>query len=378
MTLSFGLALAGGGARGAYSAGVMRYIFGELSPKMNRSLWPKLVSGTSVGALNGYFAACHDIHEISRMTSIWQNLSINQIFSFYQGGTIGTIRYLVGASNRGYILSHEPLRQFKEREASRRSMRKSIASGKCKAYFVSATHLQTGVGTLFVETADPNFRIPPPPFGTVIYEKIYPSHLIASSAIPLLFPPENINGQFFIDGGVRQNAPLHPVLYGGSDRILVIGTRFSKSSPKENDSQPTLSHIAGKTLNALTLDPIERDARSTDLINSIIDWGTKKYGAPFADDLYRDKGLRKTKVIQIQPSADLGSLVMDCYKPELVDTHKNIKWLLNKLYFQGQNTGDSDLLSQILFDKCYTRVAEALGYSDAKKQEAELIDFFAG
>ena len=378
MSFSFGLALAGGGARGAYSAGVMRYIFGTLSKKTDAHLWPKLVSGTSVGALNGYFAACHDMQEIERMTHIWQNLSIDNVFSFFKGGTFGTIRYLVGASNRGYILSAEPLRQLIQKEASRRSMRKSIAAGKCKAYFVSATHLQTGVGTLFVETADPSFRIPPPPFGTVVYEKIYPKHLIASSAIPVLFPPENIDGQFFIDGGVRQNAPLHPVLYGGADRILVIGTRFSKSAPKENDNQPTLSQIAGKTLNALTLDPIERDARSTDLINSIIDWGTQKYGASFAEDIYEDKGLRKTKVMQIQPSADLGSLVMDCYQPEKVDTHKNIKWLLNKLYSQGQITGDSDLLSQILFDKCYTRVAEELGYLDAQQKEAELIDFFSG
>jgi len=374
----FGLALAGGGARGAYSAGVMRYIFCVLPKKLGFYPWPKLVSGTSVGALNGYFSACHDVREIERMTEIWQHLSIDNIFSFYRGGTFGTIRYLVGASNRGYLLNQEPLRRPHTRQASRRSMRKSIAAGKCRAYFVSATHLQTGVGTLFVETADPNFRIPPPPFGKVVYGKVYPTHLIASSSIPVLFPPENIDGQFFIDGGVRQNAPLHPVLYGGADRILVIGTRFSKSTPKKNDAQPTLSHIAGKTLNALTLDPIERDARSTDLINDIIDWGTARYGMSFAADLYAEKGLRKTQVMQLQPSADLGALVMECYNPDTVVTQKNIKWLLNKLYAQGHNTGDSDLLSQILFDKCYTAVAEQLGFSDAQKKEEELISFFSG
>jgi NTE family protein len=376
MKYIFGLALAGGGARGAYAAGVLRYLYTELPKTLGETPWPKLVSGTSVGALNGYFAACHDLDEVERMREIWQNISIQDIFSFYKGGTFGTIRYLLGISNRGYILNQAPLRTLIEKEASRRTLRKSIAAKKCLAYVVSATHLQSGAGTLFVETADPNFQIPPPPFGKVEYQKIYPQHLVASAAIPVLFPPEEINGQFFIDGGVRQNAPLHPILYGGAERILVVGTRFTKSAPKENDVQPTLSLIVGKTLNALTLDPIERDARSTDLINSIIDWGVERYGKDFASHLLEEKGLRKTKIIQIQPSVDLGRLVMDCYKPELVKTSKNIKWLLNKLYAQGQDSGDSDLLSQILFDKCYTGVAEQIGFEDAQKQQEKLISFF--
>ena len=377
MKYKFGIALAGGGARGAYAAGVLRYIFTEIPKELGYVPWPKLVSGTSVGALNGYFAACHNDEEIKRMHEIWSNLSIHDIFSFYEGGTLGTIRYVMGIMNRGFLLNQEPLRKLIEQEASRRSLRKSVVAGKCQAYIVSATHLHTGEGTLFVETADPYFHIPPPPFGRVEYNKIYPGHLIASAAIPVLFPPEEINGQFFIDGGVRQNAPLHPILYGGAERILVVGTRFPKSKPKEKDKQPSLSLIAGKTLNALTLDPIERDARSTDLINSIIDWGTRRYGPEFAEALLKERGFRKTQIIQIQPSENLGSLVMDCYHPDKVETSRNIKWLLNKLHNQGNSSEDSDLLSQILFDKCYTRVAEDLGYSDARNKKDDLITFLA-
>ena len=377
MKYQFGIALAGGGARGAYAAGVLRYMFSELSKELGYIPWPKIVSGTSVGALNGYFAACHDLSEIERMHEIWSNLSIQDIFSFYEGGTFGTIRYLMGITNRGYLLNQEPLRKLIQQEASRRSLRKSIASGTCHAYIVSATHLQTGEGALFVETADPHFQISPPPFGHVQYRKIYPEHLIASAAIPVLFPPEEIDGQYYIDGGVRQNAPLHPILYGGAERVLVVGTRYPKSKPNTRDPQPSLSLIAGKTLNALTLDPIERDARSTDLINSIIDWGTKRYGEEFAEALLKERGFRKTQIIQIQPSESLGNIVMHCYKPDQVPTSRNIKWLLNKLHNQGDSNADSDLLSQILFDKCYTRVAEDLGYSDARNQRDKLISFFA-
>ena len=372
----FGLALAGGGARGAYAAGVLRYIFTEIPKHLGYTPWPKLVSGTSVGALNGYFAACHDPNEIKRMQEVWQQISIQDVFSFYEGGTFGTIRYMLGISSRGHLLSQSPLRALIEQEASRRSLRKSISAQQCRAYIVSATHLQTGEGTLFVESNDPTFTIPPPPFGTIEYSKIYPAHLVASSAIPVLFPPEEINGEYYIDGGVRQNAPLHPVLYGGAQKILVVGTRYANTQRTSQTTGPTLSQIAGKTLNALTLDPIERDARSTNLINSIIDWGVDRYGEDFAQQLKQEKGIRKTEIIQIQPSESLGALVMDCYDPKKVHTTRNIKWLLNKLYSQGKESGDSDLLSQILFDKCYTKVAERLGFDDAKKRKDELISFF--
>ena len=376
MKYIFCLALAGGGARGAYAAGVLRYIFTELPKYIGQTPWPRLVSGTSVGALNGYFAACHDPNEIKRMQDIWQNISIQDVFSFYEGGTFGTFRYMLGMSSRGHLLSQAPLRKLIEQEASRRSLRKSIAKNKCRAYIVSATHLQTGEGTLFVETNDPTFKIPPPPFGNIEYSKIYPEHLVASAAIPVLFPPEAIDGEYYIDGGVRQNAPLHPVLYGGAQKILVVGTRYANTQRNTQKTDPTLSQIAGKTLNALTLDPIERDARSTNLINSIIDWGVEKYGEGFASTLLEERGIRKTEIIQIQPSESLGSLVMDCYDAQKVDTTRNIKWLLNKLYSQGKESGDSDLLSQILFDQCYTKVAERLGFYDAQKRQDELISFF--
>ena len=378
MKYKFGLALAGGGSRGAYAAGVMRYLFTGLPKKIGFIPWPKLVSGTSVGALNGYFAACHDLSEVYRMQEIWSEMKADHVFTFYSGGTFGTIRYLMGISTRGYLLGHEPLRQLIEKEAARRSLRKSIEAQKCQAYIVSATHLNTGEGFLFVESNDPNFSIPPPPVGNVVYSKIYPPHLIASSSIPVLFPPEKIGDQYFVDGGVRQNAPLHPILYGGAERILVIGTRHPKDKSLHTDTTPSLSLIAGKTLNALTLDPIERDTRNTELINDIIRWGNEVYGDDFGTRLKQRHNIHQTEILHIRPSQDLGTLVMECFDPQKNIASKNIQWLFNKLYQQGKEVGNSDLLSQILFDSCYTKVAEQLGYNDAQNKEEELIELFLG
>ncbi|MEC7984724.1 MAG: patatin-like phospholipase family protein [Myxococcota bacterium] len=372
----FGLALAGGGARGAYAAGVMRYLFTELPKTLGFTPWPQLVSGTSVGALNGYFAATHSIDEVRRMTEIWTNLKVEDIFEMYGSTAFRTIRHLFRVGRHGYLLDQTPLRTLIEREAARRSLRKSIAQGKCKAYFVSATVLNSGDGTLFVETGDPTFTIPPLPKGKVVYTKIYPEHLIASAAIPIIFPPESIDGVYYIDGGVRQNAPLHPILYGGAERILVIGTRKPKEITPNVDLTPSLSLIAGKTLNALTLDPIERDTNRAQLVNSIIDWGIQKYGAEFGESLYAELGLRTTKIMQIHPTKDLGQLAGTVYSPQKVDAKANVKWLLNTISNQGKDNKESDLLSQLLFDGSFTREVEQIGFHDAEAMREELHAFF--
>ena len=259
-----GIALAGGGARGAYTAGVMRFIFTKLSKELGYVPWPHLVSGTSVGALNGYFAACHSPHEIKRMTEIWTNLTIERIYTLPVSGALSAIRKMVSFSQTGCLFNQEPLRKLILEEAARRTLRHSIAQRKCQAFIVSATHLTSGENTLFVDTQDPAFKIPPPPQGRVFYTKIYPEHLLASAAIPLLFPPERIADQLYIDGGTRQNAPLQPIIQGGVNRILVLGTRTSAAPKPTEEVEPTLALIAGKTLNALTLDPVERDARSVE------------------------------------------------------------------------------------------------------------------
>ena len=98
------MALAGGGARGAYAAGVMRFLFTRLPNKIGYIPWPKLVSGTSVGALNGYFAACHNLDEINRMTEIWTNLTIPQIYELPYHGVFSTVRQLYRATKVGSML----------------------------------------------------------------------------------------------------------------------------------------------------------------------------------------------------------------------------------------------------------------------------------
>ena len=374
--LHFGLALAGGGARGAYTAGVMRFLFCHFPEQLGYTPWPNLVSGTSVGALNGYFAASHSLEEIRRMTEIWSQLQTGQIYEFPINGAFSAIRRLFQVTRSGALFNQEPLRKLIIQEATRRGIRQSIGEGRCRAFIVSATHLTSGENTLFIDTRDPDFHIPQPPQGRIIYTKIYPHHLMASAAIPLVFPPENIDNQFYVDGGVRQNAPLQPILQAGAERVLVLGTRTQKPYQPSGVVEPSLALIAGKTLNALTLDPVERDARTVETLNNIIQWGSQKYGQEFAQELQKKFGVKPIKFLHIRPSQDLGQLAIQAYDSEQIEASVGAKWLLHKIFEAGVEDGESDLLSQLLFDRTFTAAAERLGFNDAKAHTEQLLEFF--
>jgi NTE family protein len=369
-----GMVLAGGGARGAYSAGVMRYLFRELPKRIGYIPWPKIVSGTSVGALNGYFAASHSMYELDRMEELWTEIRIGKIFNI-PDGAIASIRRLLSSARQAALLDPTPLSEIIVREAKRKTLRQSIDSGHCKAFFVSATMLRNGKNILFTECADPEFQIPPPPMGEVVRTRLYPQHLMASCAIPMVFPPVQVDKEYYIDGGVRQNAPLHPVLYSGADRIIILSTKATRQYSNPAPITPSLPLVGGKTLNALTLDPVERDSANADRINSLIQWGIGKYGPEFGEDLYRDLGLRPIKILHIRPSIDLGRLAVQTCRPEKLEATAGAKWLVQKIASQAGDNGESDLLSQLFFDHSFTRPMEQLGFDDAKAMEDELSLF---
>ena len=126
-------ALAGGGARGAYVAGVLRYLLTHLPKDLGYVPWPKIVSGASVGALNGYPVACHDHGEIHRMLQIWRNMQIDHIYTL-PSGVLNFLQTLNRASYNGGMLDSTPLYQLIKRETARKSLRKGIHPDRCHAF----------------------------------------------------------------------------------------------------------------------------------------------------------------------------------------------------------------------------------------------------
>lgn len=380
-----GLVLSGGAARGAYQAGVLRFLFRTLPKKLGVVPWPKVVSGTSVGALNGVFLVPRSPAYMVYLSRVWQRMRIPDIYSVKGRDVLSSLTGL-GGGNVSAMLDPSPLHRLVQGLFPHEGIRASIDTGAMRAFILSATALQTGLNTLFLDTASQSLDLDPLPGTQVRRTHMRPEHLLASSALPFLFPPTNVDGDKYVDGGLRQNTPLRPVLHSGVDRVLVI----SPHSPKEllgvdrpekvieehHEVVPTLAFLAGKSLNALMADPVDRDLAAAEKTNRLIEWGVRTYGPGFADQIRQDLGLRHIRILTLRPQIDLGAVANATYRAHPPPDVPHLRWLLNLLVDRANEAGgESDLLSYLYFDREFTARIEAQGHADAKANEEQLVRF---
>lgn len=372
-----GFVLSGGGARGAYVAGIIRYLYLKLPKKLGYSPWPRYVSGTSVGAINGYFCACHSMMEVRKMTELWTELHIGKMYNL-PSGSISLIQQAYRSLFSSSVFDAKPFEELVRKEAARRTLRKSINLKQCHAFLVNATHMTSGGNTVFADTASPDIVIPRPAGGKVIKTRIYPEHILASSAIPMFFPPAVVDGDYYLDGNLRHYAPLQPLISMGVDRLLLLGTRSQtdKIKSKHNPKTPSLPTVASYALNAMSRDNVERDLVISEQLNTIVNWGKDNYGPDFGDKLAQDTGIENTRVLHISPSLSLANLAFQVFEESKIEADPNIKWILRKIWEQSTEETGSVVLSYLMFDKLYTQAAEDLGFRDAERMSETLISFF--
>jgi len=291
---------------------------------------------------------------------------------------MGTLLWALRSRESFALLDASPLYDLVRDHFPRAQVRKAIDSGACHAFYISATDLQTGFNTIFTDTADPNLQILPGPNMRVERVQVRPEHLLASAALPLLFEPVSVDGRFYVDGGLRQNTPLRPVIKAGADRVLVVSVRRVRASaPEVTDGStiPNLMYLAGKSLNSLLLDPVERDLGSVENINEFIEWGAAQYGPDFVTSASKHLGMRHVHTMFLRPEEDLGALAREMFQAN----PPKVSAMLRRLLSMASNPGDSaeaDLLSYLYFDQTYTAELEALGFRDAARQEERLAAFF--
>lgn len=379
----FGLVLPGGAARGAWQAGALRFVFTELAPRLGPDLWPEVVSGTSVGALNGVFTAARDREGVGRISAQWRELSTTQVYDLGLRRALqafaSTFRDPAPGASVA-LLDARPLRTLVARTFPRASLRRAIDSGATHAMYVTATDLVSGRTTTFADLARGNLPFRPLPSAVVRRARIQPRHALASAAIPFLFPSIPVQGRLYVDGGLRHNTPLRPVLLSGCDRVLVIAPKLPTEQAADlaphTRVTPTLPFLAGKSLNALMLDPVERDLRMAERLNEVVDWGVARFGPEFATEIAADLGLRRVETTFLVPSTDLGVLAADAIRKDRVRAPWRVQLLL-RVIGDRANAAESDLLSYLLFDKVFTAPLEALGFEDARRREEELARLLA-
>ena len=403
------IVLAGGGARGAYEAGVLRFILDELPRRRNIDPCFDIICGTSVGAIHAAFVAATASEQGERgprLVKIWEGLHVEEVFKFSARDLISMPRQILGLRKVAQqlrdgrrpdrlfgLLDTAPLERLVMESIPWDGIRKNIASGRVDALCVAATQLATGRAIVFCERkdrelppgwlADDSIRVQP--------ARILPVHALASAAIPLLFPSVRVGARYYADGGLRMNTPLAPAVRLGADRILVIGLSHVRQTetPEDLAQQRTAGFgnplfLFGKVLNALMLSPIDADLARVRLINQIIDHGRVAFGHDFLDRLNEtanNAGGRSLKHIHdmvIRPSEDVG-LMAGRLLSEDRDQFKLNAFL--RLFIRASDDHavdkEADLLSYLLFDTAFTKPLADLGYADAAAREDELTEFFS-
>ena len=384
MSKKTGLVLTGGGARGAYQAGVLRgiaEILGSGAGGSDDCPFP-IITGVSAGAINAGFIGARSgsfSESTRRLCEIWNNLSPADVIktSAASLGGIG-LRWLRDLTSGGkgpgervtHLLDSAPLRGFLEGLIDFEQMQKNIATGGLHGICFTATSYRTGTAISFYDGSP---GIPPWSRSARLGKRspLTIDHILASASIPIFFRPVRIGNAYYGDGGIRLSTPLSPAIHLGADRVLAIGIRYSRPSDMVYElnefaelHEITLADISGVLMNALFLDALDADIERMTRINQTVELLSTEKAA-----LHPYK-LRKIPVLSIKPSRDLGALASDQFErfPMI------LKYLL-------RGTGAShdkgwDMLSYLSFDSSYTRALVEVGYEDALRQRIEIEVFF--
>ncbi|MBD9512694.1 MULTISPECIES: patatin-like phospholipase family protein [unclassified Pseudomonas] len=372
-----GLILSGGGARAAYQVGVLAAI-AELLPEGAENPFPVIV-GTSAGAINAVGLACGALSftgAVERLTKVWKGFRTGQVYRADWPGVFSQAFKFLGHSLLGLgkrepvaLLDSTPLRYLLERELDLSGIAAAVRRRNLRAVAVTAFGYESGQAVTFYQgraTIDPwlrHRRIGVP-------TRLQIEHLLASSAIPLLFRPVKILREFFGDGAVRQQAPISPALHLGANRVLVIGVSGNPTVGSANEQvanyrtgqPPSLAQVGIHLLNSTFIDSLEGDIELLHRINFL--------SSLVPEEARRATlGLAPVDVLLISPSRPLDEIAAQ-YRHELPRPLR--------LFLRGPGAtkaSGAGVLSYLLFEPGYCNALIELGYRDAMEKRAEIARF---
>lgn len=371
MTQKTALILSGGGARGAYQAGVLKGL-AEILPEKKKSPF-SIISGVSAGAINGAKLAC-DLESfenaVEKLNFLWSQISTEQVFrtdilsmNKFSFGLLGSQKKIDS------ILDTSPLCELLKKHCDFTKIKKNLDAKVFESLILTANNYTSGTAVSFVQTSTSKLTWKESRRLAVLSE-INADHVMASSAIPMLFPPIKIGSHYYGDGCVRNSTPCSPSLRMGADRIFVVGVRTQMSaeisnrleSPAVKDIHPSMIRILNTLLNAVLLDSIEQDVHRIQRINQLVE---------LAGENSAREGFKKIPALCISPSEDIGELARQ-------QAHHLPRLIRMTISAMGSLDEASEILSYLLFEPHFCRKLLEMGYNDSINSRKQIEEFFLG
>jgi len=368
-----GLVLPGGGARGAYQIGVLKGITEILA---DRAINPfSVISGTSVGAINASVIASKAdsfVDAVDLLNDIWGTFQTNRVYktdnlTMFKSSLHWLVTLVSGGAlvkNPKSLLNNSPLRTLLMENINLDHIRLNIDEGNLESFAITAAGYSSRKSITFFQSNKKNinwekFR------RQGVESKIGTDHLMASVALPLIFPAVKIDNEFFGDGAMRHATPLSPAIRLGAEKLLIITTDNNKKNPDTDDrDQPSIGEIGGYMLDALFSSGLLSDLERLDRINQIIKHSSN---GPINT---ASKQMKHLDYCIISPSKDINLIAEEHFN----EIPYSIKLLLRGLGLRNQSR--SELLSFLLFESSFTQELIKLGFQDAIEHKQHINNIF--
>jgi len=365
------LVLGGGGARAAYQVGVLKAIV-QFYPR-NHGIPFKIICGTSAGAINGTSIATHAscFHlGVRKLEWVWRNFHTSKIYSSSAIGILAHLSKMLLMSiqedrvntNAGSLFNSDPLRVLLNQLINFVRIDRNIASGALNALSIDTSCYNTSRSITFFQ-ASRDIQEWHRDRRRGQRTQLNTEHLLASSAIPLIFPSIKLNQGYYGDGSVHQLAPLSSPIHLGAKKIMVINLESPhKQMPQELEHHPKTATITGHLLDTIFSDTLNSDLERLERINNTLSLIPKEDCEKLP--------LTNIQTLVIKPSEDLSQLASQYYN----EMPFAVKSMLRPLGIKQQT--DSSIVSYLLFEQAYCSALIDLGYQDAMCQIDEIRDFF--
>lgn len=371
------LILSGGGARAAYQVGVLKALADILPPEIENPF--PIICGTSAGAINALALAAHPGNfkeSVTALATMWSNLHIGQVYLYGWGDLLKGLGLLglslfnqgVGRQRPLSLLDNSPLWDLLGSRIHFENIDKAISSGKLFAVSVSAMGYTSGHSVNFfqghpdIESWNRYRRI-----GVATPMRL--EHLIASSAIPTIFPAVRIGSEYFGDGALRQLAPISPALHLGADSLFVVGVSGNRNSKAKKKvpikHSPSMGQIVGHLFNSAFVDSLEGDIEHLERMNELIDLIPPER---LSESCVK---LRVVNNMIISPSSPLDAIA-----------GRNVRYLPKSLRFflraigATAKGGGATAASYLLFSSEFISELIELGYQDTIAESESILKFF--